>query len=510
MAGTWTITGEYMKVSDTATVVVLHGTANELTIEPAYGTITSGATLSYTATAQDTAGNTWSVTAETTFDCGDTLGTWTGNVYTANMAGTWVITGEYHGVSGTAVVVVLHGTATALIIEPALGAITSGAILSYTATAQDTAGNTWDVTAKTAFSCNDTQKTWTSNVYTAGMAGTWTITGEYSGVSDTATIIVLPELPANIAIGTITDQIYRQPFSLTIRTLNRQGSLLPYFGTLTLSDLTGNITTHVVEIKNGKWTGTISINKSMLNDRITCEIAGKRYSDNSSNSFNVLIANASNETISDVGVVIEIPANSVDDDYCLEINHEPSGWEINNANHQAGTASVLSDTLCKITITNAFNEELIFQPSIPLSLIYQPEQLGNIDSTTLQICRLQNGQWIPVPGGKVYPNNRMVTAFIDNPGTFILRGVAFGNKPSDVIVYPNPCKGTEIIFRHTDNCTIEIYDMAGDLLKKVHVQGAEYRWDTRDDYGKLLDSGAYIYVIIMEKENRCGKVVIIR
>ncbi|MEK7275608.1 MAG: T9SS type A sorting domain-containing protein, partial [Candidatus Desantisbacteria bacterium] len=84
------------------------------------------------------------------------------------------------------------------------------------------------------------------------------------------------------------------------------------------------------------------------------------------------------------------------------------------------------------------------------------------------------------------------------------------NSPSDVIVYPNPCKGAEIIFRHTTDYTIEIYDLAGDLLKREHVQEAEYRWDTRDDYGRLLDSGAYIYVIIGKKESRCGKVVIIR
>ncbi|MBI4778795.1 hypothetical protein HY792_07755, partial [Candidatus Desantisbacteria bacterium] len=328
MVGTWTITGKYNGLSGTATVVVTHGTATKLMIEPAWGTITSGATISYTATARDTASNTWSVTAG--FSSNDTMGTFTNNVYTAGMVGTWTITGKYNGLSGTATVVVTHkaatvirlypsiipveinhgfdmmvmvddvinlmgaeinigfnptkleivtvsqgellgrptgaavvffpatstgkvrlttsrmggnptgvtgsgtiatihfkcisndpssllyidstdlrnanfqpipvtgtsgamitathGTATALVIDPAWGTITSGATLSCTAAAQDTAGNTWSVTA--GFSSNDTLGTFTNNVYTAGMVGTWTITGKYNGLSDTATVVV--------------------------------------------------------------------------------------------------------------------------------------------------------------------------------------------------------------------------------------------------------------------------------------------------------------------------------
>ncbi|MDI6781257.1 MAG: T9SS type A sorting domain-containing protein, partial [bacterium] len=479
-----------------------------LMIEPATWAGTSGDTTAYMATAKDTAGNTWTVTAA--FSSDDPWGTWTGSMYTAGMVGTWTVRGTdtATGLSGTATVVVLHGTATGLMIEPAWGTITSGATISYTAAACDTVGNVWSVT--TAFSCDDPLGTWTGSVYTASMVGTWTITGIYIDLYAFATVIVLPKLPAAISISPIPDQICHQPFNLTIMTLNKQGSLLPYSGAITIFDLTGTITPNVIEIRDGVWTGDIRINKSRLNNQISCEIAGLKYPGGASNLFDVLIDNASDEKIVDENVVLEIQANSVDEDYCLEINHEPSGWEINNANHQAGTASVLEDTLCEIKITDASNRELTFpQPSIAISLVYQPEDLGNIDPKTLQICRLQNGQWIPVHG-RVYPNAKRVTALIDKPGIFVLKGVAFGNSPLDVIVYPNPCKGKEIIFRHTNDYTIEIYDLAGDLLKRQHVQGAEYRWGTRDDYGRLLDSGAYIYVIIGKKESIRGKVVIIR
>jgi len=89
---------------------------------------------------------------------------------------------------------------------------------------------------------------------------------------------------------------------------------------------------------------------------------------------------------------------------------------------------------------------------------------------------------------------------------------AFGKRPSDVIVYPNPCKGTEIIFRNLpeEGATIEIYDLAGDLVKRVHGDKAEYRWHIRDDSGQMVDSGVYFYAIIGKKESTRGKVVIIR
>lgn len=343
-------------------------------------------------------------------------------------------------------------------------------------------------------------------MYTVGTVGTWMIIGEYNSLSASATVIVLRELPTNISISPILDQICHEPFNLTITIKNNQGTIT-YPGTLLLSDLTGSITPQVIQIVSGVWTGTVSINKSMLNDKITFETNGIKYS---SNSFDVLIDNASDERIEDKGVGLEIKRESADTDYCLEIIHEPSGYEINKANYQAGTSSVLSDTLCEIKGTTASNEKLtFFQQSIALSLTYNPEDIGNMDVKTLQICKLQNGKWIPLPG-TVCQNDNMVIASINETGIFILRGVTCGKSPDDVIVYPNPCKGTEIIFLHANDSTIEIYDLAGDLVKRVLACDARYSWNTCDDSGRLLDSGVYIYVIIGKKESKCGKVVIIK
>ncbi|MBU0700288.1 T9SS type A sorting domain-containing protein [bacterium] len=512
--GTWTITGEYAgSVVGTATVVVLaHGTATALTIELATQTVASGGTITYIATARDATGNTWTVTADTVFSSNDTGGTFTDSIYTAGMVGTWTITGIYaDSVVGTATVVVEYGTATTLTIEPAWGTITSGGTITYTATAKDNAGNTWTVAA--VFSSDDTLGTCTGNTYTAGGVGTWMITGEYADLLDYATVIVLTELPVGISINPspISDQICHKPFELTITTVDRQDTQIAYSGTLTLSDLTGSITPQVVQIVNGAWTGSISIDKSMLNDRLTLEIAVIKKT---SNSFDVLMDNASEEKIDDEGIALVVKAWSMNEDYCLQINHpDPDSYEIDQAKIQSGTASILSDTLCEIKGTTATGVSISsFNQPVTLSLIYQPEDLSNsnIDVKTLQICRLQNEHWVPVHGN-VYPDNNMVTAPINKPGIFILRGVPFGKSPSDVIVYPNPCKGTEMIFRGLpDDYTIEIYDLAGDLVKRIQGQKAEYTWDTCDDSGRLLDSGVYIYAIIGKKESKSGKVVIIR
>ncbi|MFH1897702.1 MAG: carboxypeptidase regulatory-like domain-containing protein [Candidatus Desantisbacteria bacterium] len=193
-AGTWTITGVYAGKTATATIVVLHSTAERLDITPATATVQSGQQATYTATAKDSQGNTWIVTGSSTFGMNDPKGSMTTyGTYTAGKAGTWTITGVYAGKTATTTIVVTHGTATGtLMIELATNTITSGATVSCTATAQDTAGNTWSVTTNTVFSNNDPWRIIAgSSIYIAGKVGTWTITGKYPDLVDgIATVVV--------------------------------------------------------------------------------------------------------------------------------------------------------------------------------------------------------------------------------------------------------------------------------------------------------------------------------
>ena len=104
--GTWTVRGTYTTEgkTDTATVTVTYGTATTLDITPSNALVWVLDTVTYSATARDMRGNTWTVTGSTTFGVNDLLGTMSKNIYTAGEKGTWTITGTYTTAIGSTTV----------------------------------------------------------------------------------------------------------------------------------------------------------------------------------------------------------------------------------------------------------------------------------------------------------------------------------------------------------------------------------------------------------------------
>jgi len=80
-AGTWLVTGKYLSKTATATLTVSHAAAVSIAVEPTTLTLNPRECVEFKVTAKDTCGNTWDVTAETTFT--DGCGTWTGNRFCA-------------------------------------------------------------------------------------------------------------------------------------------------------------------------------------------------------------------------------------------------------------------------------------------------------------------------------------------------------------------------------------------------------------------------------------------
>ena len=77
-------------------------------------------------------------------------------------------------------------------IAPKTAEVNAGDCVTYTLTAEDAYGNTWDATADATFTIDaEAGGTWMDNVYCSENAGTWTVTGEYSGLSDDATLTVI-------------------------------------------------------------------------------------------------------------------------------------------------------------------------------------------------------------------------------------------------------------------------------------------------------------------------------
>ena len=171
---------------------VTHNVAVAVTIAPKTATVTAGDCLTYTLTAEDAYGNTWDATADATFTIdADAGGTWTDNEYCSEKAGTWTVTGEYSGLSDTATLTVEHAEAASVTIAPKTAEVNAGDCVTYTLTAEDDYGNTWDATADATFTIDaEAGGTWTDNVYCSENAGTWTVTGTWSVFSDTATLTV--------------------------------------------------------------------------------------------------------------------------------------------------------------------------------------------------------------------------------------------------------------------------------------------------------------------------------
>ncbi|MFC2051590.1 Ig-like domain-containing protein [Chloroflexota bacterium] len=220
VAGTWTVTGTYATITDTATLTVNQGALHHLEISTTTPTITTDDTATFTSIAYDAVNNPWVFTANTTFSINGTAGgSWTGgNVYHPENVGNWTVTGNHTatGIYDTAPLVVEGGAIVSIALSPSSSTKTAGETESYTVEASDSAAQTWDVTSSTTFSIDTLAGgTWSGTgtnpkVYTTEKAGIWTVTATHtaSGKTDTATLTVnaaaLDSIVLSPATATIT------------------------------------------------------------------------------------------------------------------------------------------------------------------------------------------------------------------------------------------------------------------------------------------------------------------
>ena len=194
VAGSWTVTATYLGLIDAAILTVTHApVAATAAFSPIKHRVEAGREVSYTLIATDTYGNSWDASVDATYAITPAAGgTWTNNVYTAEVAGTWTVTAIYPGLSETAVLTVTHApTATGVNLSPARHTVAAGAPVVYMLTATDAYGNPWDVTVTGSYTTAPAAGgTWTSNVYTAEVAGSWTVTATHAGLNGTAVLTV--------------------------------------------------------------------------------------------------------------------------------------------------------------------------------------------------------------------------------------------------------------------------------------------------------------------------------
>ncbi len=192
-AGTWNVTGAYGDITATAVLTVDPGDAEYISISPGDTTILAGDTQTFTATAYDGIGNPFDVTGETDWSAyGSAVGVWEDNVYHPQYTGEWVVTGDYKGLTDTTGLTVVYGEPVYISISPENTTVAVGGTQTYTAVAYNELGTEIrDVTEETDFWVQaGAGGIWTDNVYTSGSVGTWTVRGDYNGLTDTVYLTV--------------------------------------------------------------------------------------------------------------------------------------------------------------------------------------------------------------------------------------------------------------------------------------------------------------------------------
>ncbi len=90
------------------------------------------------------------------------------------------------------------------------------------------------------------------------------------------------------------------------------------------------------------------------------------------------------------------------------------------------------------------------------------------------------------------------------------------NTGTDFCVYPNPWESGKsgITFAGLNpevNTTIQIFNLAGELVRQKEVKTVSWQWDVRNEDGDYMASGIYIYLVVdADGVKKVGKVGVIR
>ncbi len=253
------------------TTVTAHGDPVLITLSPSTASLNAGLSITYTLTAQDAYGNGWDVTDSGAYTITPAAGgSWTANVYTAQVAGSWTVTATLGALADTATLTVTHADPTAVSLSPPTASLNAGLSITYTLTAQDAYGNGWDVTDSGAYTITPAAGgSWTANVYTAQVAGSWTVTGSLDALFDIATLTVRP--------GEL-DHIVLSPISATIQAGSVQTYTVEAFDAFGNSrgDVTAGTSFSIIEPGHGgSWDGNVYTSRNPGNWTVHSEYQEK-------------------------------------------------------------------------------------------------------------------------------------------------------------------------------------------------------------------------------------------
>ena|GEM_PF-4899728 len=196
-SGSTTVQASYGGQTGSAGLTVKEPTVVSITVEPGSGSIQTGQTLSFTASATMSNGTTKNVTNDASWS--------TSNSNVANISSQGVATGvtsgsttvqaSYGGQTGSAGLTVTQPPAPSVLhisITPVQGTVGSGQLITYTATAHMSDRNTRNITTEAAWSIADPHVAGLNGpgLVIGLQAGVTTVKASYAGMNATAGLFV--------------------------------------------------------------------------------------------------------------------------------------------------------------------------------------------------------------------------------------------------------------------------------------------------------------------------------
>ena len=214
----------------TVTLGIVSAVIDHITLAPLSATIVAGQAQTYTVTAYDTHGTTRDVTAQVMFSItAGAGGSWTGNIYTSQRAGEWMVTALYGSKTATASLKVIPGAPRITVQASSATLIAdSGMTAAITATIMDAFGNPF---AGMTLSGNTSPSTLGSvggldpansagqsfGTWTAGnVAGVGTLSVGNGSITDTIAITLNNPAPVITALSPTTVTVGGPAFTLIV------------------------------------------------------------------------------------------------------------------------------------------------------------------------------------------------------------------------------------------------------------------------------------------------------
>jgi hypothetical protein len=189
-----------------------------------------------------------------------------------------------------------HAVAESLAVSPGSTAITAGNRVTFLAVASDAYGNVWDVTSSTSWSISaGAGGSWSSNIYTSAMAGSWTVSATYASKVYNVGLMVGPAGLDHFVFGVVGAQVSGVPFSVLVTAKDAFGNTaISYNGTPSLTCSAGSINPGTMSAFVAG-VGSTSVNVELESSNITITVTDDNHVGNS-NSFTMTIASTPTPT----------------------------------------------------------------------------------------------------------------------------------------------------------------------------------------------------------------------